>query len=93
MNRMTLQNVRSVLADLEEDPEYRALNDSGVEEQFNALRKEVDIAGIRCLEWQPDGATTDEIEGRIERMLGLCVGKLSRFKPYIERAQTVLHGT
>lgn len=89
---MTLQNVRSVLADLEEDSEYRALNDSGLDGQFNALGQEVDIAGIRCLQWQPDSATSDEIEERLTRMLGLCIGKLSRFKPYIERAQVVLHG-
>ncbi len=92
MNRMNLQNVREVLAELEEDPSYKSFMDSGPDESFHQFRVGVDITGIRCLQFQPDKATPNEIEDRLGELRNSCVGTLAQFKPFIERAQAALHG-
>ncbi len=92
MNRMNLQNVREVLAELEEDASYKSFMDSGLGEAFGRFRQEVDITGIRCLQFQPDKATPNEIEDRLGELSDYCVGTLAQFKPFIERAQAALHG-
>ena len=91
MNQMTLQNVRAALGDLEEDAEYQALSDSGLDVPFNELRQDVETAGMRCQHWPPNRATAEEVDVWLGRMHDSCVGKLARLRPYVERAQAVLH--
>jgi hypothetical protein len=91
MGPLNLQNVRAVLDELEDDPEYWAFADAGVDEWFNVFRQQVEITGVRCLQVVPDQASPEEIEGRLKRLGALCAGSLARFKPFIERAQAALH--
>ncbi len=92
MDRIKAQNVRGALGDLEKDPSYQSLRDSGRDDSFNKFRQEVEITGIRCLLTEPEEATLDEIEDRLGELRNSCVGTLAQFKPFIERAQAALHG-
>ena len=90
---MTRQNVRLALGEMEEDAEYKSMMDSSLDPNFNALRQEVDMAGIRLFQLPPHEAPESELDGRLERMLAHCVGPLVRFKPFIENARLILHAT
>lgn len=91
MNPMRFQNVRAVLAELEDDARYRVLEDSDSDERFHAFRQGVENAGIRCLQYEPEGPTVQDMEERLQRLHALCVAGLAPFAPFIARAKAALH--
>ena len=90
MVQSRLQNASDVLGELMADADYGSLQDSGTDGQFNRFRQEVKTTRMLCNPLQPDRA--DDIAERLERLHASCVGNLTRFKPFIERAQAALRG-
>jgi hypothetical protein len=90
MKPVALQNVRGILAELEEEPRYKMLRDSP-DTRAQVFRQSVDRLGIRCLTVGPEAPSEREIEDSLQMLISLCTGRLAEFQRFAVRALDGFH--
>jgi len=83
---MVKQNIRLILGEIEEDPEFERLTREVIDPAGHRFRQALEVTGIRCLEMSPAPATHAEIRERLEALRSQATGHLARFRPVLDRA-------
>lgn len=91
-NPMRKQNVFKVLADLQEDADYKALTGPVADAHCHDFRREVEILAILCVQTLPREAGVQEIRDRLIRLAGLARAPLAPLRGFIEHALAIIEG-
>jgi hypothetical protein len=90
MKPMAKARIREILAELEADHFYQRSTRPAMDDRFLRFRQEVEVLGIRCLQFHREEAPEAEIRERLRILHTQAVSTLHPFRPFIERAQAEL---